>query len=261
MRLINSAHLAVRERLIRSGSGLGQVTLTVRYGLIDRGRDGLCLVDTGYGPSITTGPRSRAMRLYNAVLRPQLFPENAPARVLAAMGAEPRDVRSIVLTHFHADHVANLCDFPYASIITDGATARVVLDMSAARALHHGIFKELLPPYLTSRVVALEQQPLRDTGTSLGQGFDVFGDGSTLAIPLPGHALGHFGIYRTGDTSTFYATDVAWTMRALLDDRTPDLSRAIVFADRDAGRRSAALVRRFHEQGGITTLCHDVEAS
>ena len=84
--------------------------------------------------------------------------------------------------------------------------------MSSTAALRHGIFKELLPPDFQHRIVPLQDMRRQPTDTVLGEGYDLFGDGSYLAIPLPGHAFGHFGIFWRDQTGpVIYATDAAWT--------------------------------------------------
>jgi glyoxylase-like metal-dependent hydrolase (beta-lactamase superfamily II) len=262
MRIFNSAHVAVPGRLVRRGAGLKTIKLTVRYGLIETSRKELCLVDTGFGPKVTEGPRSTGLRFYNSVLRPELNHSQLPEATLRNLGATAADVRLVVVTHFHADHVSSLRAFPRAKIVTCAEAARRVSAMSSAAALRHGIFKELIPPDLERRIVPLQEMKRRPTDTVLGEGYDLFGDGSYLAIPLPGHAFGHFGIFWRDETGpVIYATDAAWTSEALIKDETPWLAMSIVFDDRRTGRETQALLREFHRQGGRVHLCHDIEES
>jgi len=260
MKLFNSAYVNAPAGLVRRGAGRKIVRLTVKYGLIDLGERGLCLVDTGFGAEVMQGPRTAALRLYASVLRPRLVSDGSPEAMLRKLGAGVADVRHVVVTHFHADHISSLRAFPHACIVTCGETARRVLAMSPMAALRHGIFKELIPSHLAQRIAPLQAMKRLPTGTVLGEGYDLFGDASHLAIPLPGHALGHFGIFwRDENGPVIYATDAAWTLQALLQDATPFLSSAVVFDDRRAGRDSQALLRQFHREGGRIELCHEIE--
>lgn len=259
MRLITSSHVRVPLGLVLAGGGRRRVDLTVRYGLID-GPDGPWLIDTGYGPRVTAGPRSLPLRLYAALLRPCLIEEVSPLAVLRRdYGMAPEKLHTIIVTHWHADHVAHLRDFSAARLIACGEGWRRVAAMSGWQAVQHGIFRELLPEDVDKRLVPLQDFAQVDSGTALGPGYDLTGEGRLLAIPLPGHAPGHFGLLcRTPEEAFFYATDVTWTMQALAQARTAPLAQRVVCHDRAAASRQEERVRTFMRQGRVA-LCHDLE--
>ena len=244
----NTATIRTRSRLILKG-GRGTVDLQVRVGLILHPTAGPVLIDAGYGPQVTSAPgRSLLLRFYTRMLGPVLRAGQSPVDLLAAHGVAPEDVRTILLTHLHADHVAWLPAFPQARLITDGQTGG---------SLRHGVFRELLPNDLPDR-----QADLRGFGQAalpfgLGHGFDIFGDGSVLGLPKPGHAPGHYGLVFTGDRPLLYAVDAQWMLAAVTEDRIPGFPASLIAANGAAMRESAALVRRFHDAGGEVMLCHD----
>lgn len=244
----NTASVRARERIVLRGGSLRRVDLRVRCGLIPHPVLGPVLIDAGYGPRMYEGPRGLALRVYAALLGPELQPLESPLALLADHGFLPEDVKLAIVTHLHADHISYLCDLPNARFITDG---------QVAGHLRHAVFGELLPEDFAARCNPLRGFQQRDLPFGLGQGFDVLGDGSVLGVPLPGHAPGHFGLCFPGDVPLLYAVDTQWMRAAILEDRAPGLPLAAITADRAAGADSAAFVRRFAEAGGEIMTCHD----
>lgn len=244
----NTASFTTRKRYILRG-GKGPVTLPVRCGLVIHPSQGPILIDAGCGPRLTQGRgRSLALRAYNWALRPKIYTAASPIALLDAHGFKPDDVNQILVTHLHADHVGYLNDFPHAVFITDD-----VLTGSLAE----GVFAELLPDDFVERQVSLRSFPTAMLPFGLGDGFDILGDGSILALPLPGHAQGHFGLCFTGDTPLLYAVDAQWLLAGISEDRSPGFPASLIAHNAEDLRESMALVRRFANAGGEVMLCHD----
>lgn len=255
----NSAFVSAPERLAVRGGGRHPLRFKVRYGVHQHPTAGLVLIDTGYGPRVTEGAgRSLPLRLYARLLRPELVEDHQPVRVLDRLGASTADVAAIVLTHFHADHVAALHLFPKAKIYAKAAVLARIRARSRFANLRHGIFDELLPQDLSSRIVDIDQLPVRPAPHGLGEGADLFGDGETLAVDLPGHAEGHFGIcFAAQLVPLLYAVDAQWCAAALAPGKAPGLASALVASDRRALAASTRRVAAFVENGGDVLLCHD----
>ncbi|GAB2184727.1 MBL fold metallo-hydrolase [Roseibium sp. LAB1] len=255
----NSAFVSAPERLVVRGGQRQPLRFKVRYGVQHHTTAGLVLIDTGYGPRVTECPgRSLPLRLYANLLRPKLVHEHLPTSVLARLGARTADVEAIVLTHFHADHVAALHLFPKARVFTKAAVFARVLARSRFANLRHGIFDELLPQDLSSRIVDIDKLPVIPAPHGLGQGADLFGDGSMLAVDLPGHAEGHFGIcFAAQPVPLLYAVDTQWCEAALHPGMAPGLPAILVASDRATLADSTRRVAAFRKQGGDVLLCHD----
>lgn len=254
----NSAFVTVPERLFLRGGTWRRVPLKVRYGFFRHPTVGPVLIDTGYGPGVTQGPRSLALRLYNRILGPDLVAEGQPEAVLWRLGVKPDEVGTIIVTHFHADHVANLDLFPKARIIAKAGVLRKILKQSALKNLHHGIFAGLLPANLASRVDDVDDIAAREVPLGLGMGRDLFGDGSVFAVDLPGHAEGHFGLcFARLPVPLLYAVDAQWCAEALEEDRRPGFPASLIADDPQALAEGTRRVRAFRQAGGEVLLCHD----
>lgn len=248
----NSAFVSAPERLVLKGGRWQGVRIPVRYGRFDHRTFGRCLIDTGYSPRVTLGKRSLPLWLYSKILNPKLTPQALPA-------AEPNPA-CILLSHLHADHVSALRDYPGACLFADGEAIDHFLDQGWLGRTHKGCFKELLPDDLRARAVRFETLPKIEAPHGLGLAADIFGDGSVLAVPLPGHMRGHTGfLFRNPVAPLLYAADADWLSRAILEDRSPGYPARLILDDPAAAVQTALRIRNFVELGGRLVLCHDPE--
>lgn len=246
----NSATVTVPERLVLKDGAWRPVTLGVRYGVWLHPSEGPVLIDTGYGPEVTSGPRSLALALYAAVIRPKLV--QMPEAVLERLGFTAADVNTIVITHFHADHVSGLRRFPNARFVAAGWPA--LKAQSGFQHLRHGVFTELLPNDFEDRLTAMENLP--DIALPFGSARDIFGDSSLLGLDLPGHALGHTGVVWP-EQKLIYAADAQWLKRAALDNRPPRGPARLIYQDERAMQASLAHLRQAVAAGYEIAFCHD----
>lgn len=248
----DSAGVTVPEALVMRGGHWRAIRLAVRYARFTHSIAGPSLIDTGYSRRVTSGRRSLPLTIYNAILRPRLtehvLPDAAP------------DIRTILLTHLHADHVSALRDYPQARIIADIDAAQHFLKASAFTRTRHGVFRELLPPGLLDRITPVHTLAATEAPFGLGLAHDVFGDGSVLAVPLPGHMRGHTGyLFTQSDQPLLYAGDAAWLARAVRETRPPGPPARWILDDPKADAETTTRLNAFAEAGGRIVLCHDPE--
>jgi glyoxylase-like metal-dependent hydrolase (beta-lactamase superfamily II) len=163
--------------------------------LIETDRDGLVLVDTGYGLRDVARPHEkphpRITRAMRTMLNIKLREEETALRQVEALGFAAADVRHIVLTHLDFDHAGGLEDFPGATIHLMDA------EYSAASGPRRGFVPR-------NRYRPAQWDEVTSWRRYTGQGEGWFGfeavrelDGlppDILMIALPGHTWGHAGI-------------------------------------------------------------------
>ncbi|MBZ9884239.1 MBL fold metallo-hydrolase [Mesorhizobium sp. CA10] len=261
MRIVfaNSAWVSAAERLILRGGRWQSVRLRVRYGLIFHPTAGPVLIDTGYTSEALSGEqRSRTLRLYGALLKPELNAAEQVLPVLRRFDLSPDDIRTIIVTHFHADHISGLSLFRNARFIASDAAWARVKARGPGRNLRHGVFTELFPPDFEARLEALSAKRRVEAREGAPGGADLFGDGSVIAVDLPGHADGQFGLLFTGTARPLlYAVDAQWLLAALTESRTPGFPATLIAEDAAAIEPTSAMLRRFLASGGEVMLCHD----
>ena len=158
--------------------------------LIETDRDGLVLIDTGFGLQDVLRPEERLSTLFRGLLRPRLNEQETALRQIERLGFSASDVRHIVLTHLDFDHAGGLDDFPDALVHLLSTEEQVA---SAQRS------------WLDRRRFRPQQWHTRDEWrlyTPSGErwyDFEAVQPLTSLAeqlllVPLPGHTLGHAGI-------------------------------------------------------------------
>jgi len=247
----NSAFVSAPERAVLKGGRWKWLQIPVRYGKFTRAGE-KCLIDTGYSARVTRNRRSLPLALYSILLRPKLTAEELPK-------AAPV-IDTILLTHLHADHVSALRDYPQAKVYVDGTSFDHFMRAGWFGRTRHGCFKELFPEDLADRIIRLESLQQTTAPLGLGPAWDVFGDGSVLAVPLPGHMRGHTGyVFPKLPTPLLYAADAQWLARAIMEDRSPGPPAKWIMHDPAEARETGQRIAAFSKAGGKVVFCHDPE--
>lgn len=208
-------------------------------GLIHHPDHGWLLYDTGYADHFLTATETWPERLYRAVL-PVELPQNEVLKTqLASHGLSPGDISTVIVSHYHGDHIAGLRDFPNARFIALRADTEhfTALTGKRWRATAGGHLPKLLPSDYLARVGAIDDCPKRDLPDWLApfeSGFDLLGDGSLLGVPLPGHSHGQLGLFipDAAGRPAFLIADACWSLPALREGRMPSRLALFVMAER-----------------------------
>ncbi|HEX5058746.1 MAG TPA: MBL fold metallo-hydrolase [Kofleriaceae bacterium] len=83
--------------------------------LLETERDGLVLVDTGFGTRDVEGT-SGLSKSFRALCGPALSHAETALAQVQALGYKPTDLKHIVVTHLDLDHAGGLVDFPHAKV-------------------------------------------------------------------------------------------------------------------------------------------------
>lgn len=254
----NSATIDTPEWLILRDGSWRKRKLAVRYGVFEHPSIGPVLIDTGYTEhAVTVAGRSGFLRFYSAVLQPKLIDAGQPETALANLGLTPSDIQAIIVTHFHTDHISGLALFPSARIIASGSTLRRIKAASGFANIRHGVFPELVPADISGRLSPVEECAICPY-PHFARAWDLFGDASVLAVPLPGHADGQFGlVFPDLAPPLLYAADAQWLIDALPANKRPGAPSRWIADDAAQIGPTTDLVMGFRDAGGDVVLCHD----
>ena len=187
---------------------------------------GKILFDTGYSEHFLHATARLPERLYRTVTPVQLQTSDSLRAQLHDAGVISDDIAHVVLSHFHGDHIGGLLDFPRAAIICSRAAWEDLHSRSRLGSLRRGLLPKLLPDDFLARVSWIEDAPLQKLPCEFAEfehGYDLLGDGSMLAVFLPGHAEGHYGLLFKDKEGQyiFLIADAAWSLRAIREGVPP----------------------------------------
>ncbi len=175
---------------------------------------GAILFDAGYGTGLV-GAKGLAPFLYRRLMPVLLPDEECVHSQLAARGVRPGELSLVLLSHVHPDHIGGLTDLPPRPLLLSRA-ARDAFDVGTAFSRFHEATLAALRPGPEWRDCRLiEDRPrvgLERMLPGFETGFDVVGDGSLIAVPLPGHARGQMGLVCQIEDGRrlFLVADAAW---------------------------------------------------
>jgi glyoxylase-like metal-dependent hydrolase (beta-lactamase superfamily II) len=207
----------------------GNITVPCTAYLIQHPK-GLAVFDTGLGPRFE---------------RPAGTPATGPADLeddgnigqrLRAMGVDPADVKWIINSHLHTDHAGGNVHLPNASVVVQMAEHSFAHGPGSQDQAYHRPEFDLGHPVL------------RIQGEH-----DLFGDGSVVLFPTPGHTPGHqCARVRVGRAQVVLAADCCNLKRSLDEFRLPDHVH-----DADQALGTLRLLRNMRDQGTHIFYGHD----
>ncbi|MHB1510410.1 MAG: N-acyl homoserine lactonase family protein [Acidimicrobiales bacterium] len=166
---------------------------------------GWTLVDCGAHPDFATDPVGR-LGEQAAMSNLTIGPGDDVASQLATIGVDPAQVRHVVLTHLHYDHCGGLSLLPAATVHVQEAERR---------------FAERPPIYQAPAYIPADWSTTLSWNEVRGE-HDLFGDGSVVMFPTPGHTPGHQSVMvRLEDQVVIIVGDAAYHPAKMAERRLP----------------------------------------
>ncbi|HEY4181578.1 MAG TPA: MBL fold metallo-hydrolase [Kofleriaceae bacterium] len=226
------------------GSGGWKARLVAHCLLLETDKDGLVLVDTGYGMQDvqhTSGLHRSTTLAIGAVLDPA---ETAIAQV-EALGFKASDVRHIVVTHLDMDHAGGLPDF-------QGAKVHLHAREHIA-AVAPTTFMERRR-YVASQLAGARWEVYAEDGDTW-RGLPAITklrgvDADIGLLPMHGHTRGHSAVLVNSGSGWLVHAGDAYFHRATVEGRKPPIGfrafESTMAIDDPQRRASAAALRQLH---------------
>src|SRR3954466_6345915 len=185
--------------------------------------DGLVLFDAGQDPAASTDPGSFFPGgllgfLYRRLGRFHITESETLAAQRSGIGRAIEDVRAVVVSHLHTDHIGGLREIaalsPQAEVlVAEAEWATLSSPLPAARGLLVDRIKVPGVRWRPVRFEAVDDPDLRPFTFA----YDLFGDGSLVLLPTPGHTPGSLSllVHRLAGPPLILVGDLAYSSAAL----------------------------------------------
>lgn len=247
--------------MVLKGAGFRMCKFPARAWLLEVGNR-RWLWDTGYARWFEHYTRSGIFRLYRMITPVWFDPDEALVRQLFNQGLTSRDLCGILLSHFHADHIAGLRDFPGVPFICSGVGWQHVRKLRGFAALRQAFVPELVPQEFESTVSFIESFPRLALPAILAPftwGYVLPGsEGQILLVSLAGHAAGHIGAFiLTENGWTLLAADAAWAPANYREMRAPSRLARLLMTDVSAYFLTLEKLNQLYRKGVTIRLSHE----
>ncbi len=287
--LMVAGYCTLPEFMTLKGGQRQSVPFPATFALLEHPTQGPILFDSGYTARFFTETQDFPYKLY-AKITPVYMAEAQTARdQLKAKGIAAEDIRQLIISHFHADHIAGVADFPKANYIYFDTAYNALRHKKGFAALRAGFLAGLLPsdfeqrslpiketlPAAKHNTLHFEKENAHDIHstkyvalppqyTPFKQGVDLLGDQSLIAVSLPGHAFGQMGLFlqAEGLGPTFLAADACWHSKAYRELIWPHPVTNLILADPKAYRETLTKLHQLHKNNPnlliIPSHCREV---
>lgn len=250
--LLRVGHCTHPERMVLpKGYNFKPLVFPSICALMKHEKQGYSLFDTGYSPFFFSASEKFPLSIYQKVTPVSLLPSEDILSQLQQRDIGADQVSTIFISHFHGDHVAGLKYFENSKFVYFDQAWSTIKNKRRFAALLAGFLPALIPDDFETRSHSLTLEQLRQVSYSpFNLGVDYFGDGSVIAIPLPGHQKGQLGLLvrssNRGDL--LLCADACWARENYLQQHYPSKLARLVTADWQAYLKTIDDLALFHQR-------------
>lgn len=212
--------------------------------------EGVIVVDTGDTAKTTSDPDyfPKWHPYYRTSVQMDIKPHEEIGPRLKEMGINQKDVKKIILTHFHTDHAGGLHHFPESEIYVSGKDYNLAKGF-VGKLL--GYLPHRWPRWFRPIAIPFNKENFGPFEKS----YRITSSGDVFVIPTPGHTPNHISvIVKSEDMLYFLAGDTTYSEELLVknipDGVSPRVSKTLdtMSKIRDLGRTEPTIYLPTHDE-------------
>ncbi|MDW3647587.1 MAG: MBL fold metallo-hydrolase [Bacteroidia bacterium] len=228
--------------------------------LIQHPEHGYILFDTGYAPRFFEVTAKWPEKMQALSTPAVIEKEWSVISQLNKKGIKAKDISHLVISHYHADHISGLKDFPQSHCYSMKSGYDQMLRHKGFSGVRRGLIQKLMPKNLEQRISFFDKWEPEERSDEFDYHYDMFGDGSIKIVQLPGHARGQIGllINEGNEQAVFLAADGFWLTNSLDQNVLPNSIVKLFFDDWKAYKESFQKIRSYRSEHPNTRIisCH-----
>lgn len=246
--------------VVKPGSGLSLRQFPAGVGLLEHPKHGYVLFDTGYHEHFFSATRSFPERFYAWTTPCKFQHQDGIVAKLAELGLSTEDINHVVLSHFHADHIAAVSEFTNSQLHCSEKGLLTLKQAGRFGGVRKGYLPALVPESLKQQFTFHDSFPM-----SLGDihpdfkgvdlwAKDLFQDKSVYLVNLPGHAAGQVGLLaKLSERWVFLLADACWLTESLSENIDQHWLANILCDSVTTYRATLTQLRKAYRQAQSTT--------
>ena len=160
LHLLDTGYCTNFEKMIAKNNPMRVKRFYALVGLIEHPTLGPILFDTGYSSHVIQLCKHFPYFLYSLITPIHFTNTQSAAYQIQKFGYKPEDVKHIILSHFHPDHIGGLKDFNQAQIHCSKYAYSKLKKLSFFGALKEVFFKRLLPNDFAQRAHDIQNRSI-----------------------------------------------------------------------------------------------------
>jgi glyoxylase-like metal-dependent hydrolase (beta-lactamase superfamily II) len=232
-KLLKAGHCKQLERVSIASGKWRHIEFPSLFSLITHTTKGNILFDTGYSSHFFDASKKFPYLIYPLVTPVTLKKEDIAVNQINRFNVSAESVKIIFISHFHADHIAGIKDFPQATFICSKEEYKFMIQKSGFAAVTNAFLPALMPSDFASRARFIEDCKVINISSELTpfkSGYDLFSDQSLIAVSLPGHTISQYGLFlKAPEAEYFLVGDACWSCEAYEKNIPPAKLASFIF--------------------------------
>ena len=169
----------------------------------------LILIDTGETSKIYEKNYLPEGGLYHKSVQTRIKKEEEINFQISSLGYQIEDIKTIILTHLHGDHIGGIQYFPKANFLVSETEYELA---TSKKGQNNGYFKKNWPSWFSPNLIKYNNQ----AEGVFNQSYHLQESKKIIIVPTPGHSIGHQSvIIKTKSVTYFIGGDLTYNIETL----------------------------------------------